>query len=174
MRQDDTISTKLFRYFFHIRGVLDKDARQQMNAVISKAFLFMWLYILVFNGGVLLFVKNTPNSESWMLFVYLSLLIGVGGSGLYIRRRAADLGLDIRKVIANQYDDAVEDAVMGSVWVGFLGGVVLFAVWMNVSPADRPFPGVFAFLFLVVACVWEARESINHIVVVESDVKRRK
>ena len=80
----------------------------------------------------------------------------------------------IRKVIANQYDDAVEDAVMGSVWVGFLGGVVLFAVWMNVSPADRPFPGVFAFLFLVVACVWEAREAINHIVVVESDVKRRK
>ncbi len=170
MRQDDTISTKLFRYFFHIRGVLDKDARQQMNAVISKALL----YILVFNGGVLLFVKNTPNSQSWMLFVYLSLLIGVGGSGFYIRRRAANLGLDIRKVAANQYDDAVEDAVMGSVWVGFLGGVVLFTVWMNVSPADRPFPGVFAFLFLVVACVWEAREAINHIVVVESDVKRRK
>ncbi|PAK78486.1 DUF3278 domain-containing protein [Lentilactobacillus parakefiri] len=168
MRQDETISTKLFRYFFHIRGVLDKEARQQMNAAIAKAFLFMWLYILVFNGCVLLFAKNSTGSGSWLLFVYLSLLIGVGGT------RAANLHLDVRKVTPNQYDDAVEDAVIGSVWVGFLGGVILFAVWMNASPSDRPFPGIFAFLFLVVACVWEAREAISHIVVVESDGKREK
>lgn len=85
MTEKESLGVKIIKRFYGITGVYDEYKKQQVNQIGNKAFMALWVYMMVSSIVAFLFGVAHPEWTLWILLLANGLfgVIGIGGYIMY-------------------------------------------------------------------------------------------